>query len=494
MLELAGQQEVQARFGDRFSGMQLTHVEQIHWPVWLHTFCYEAFESVSLDPLEEGLLLLVQAGVESVEQLSALLGCSERYAREMVARLGGSHTHACVRLSDSGTVHSSFGTASAIRYRARQSPVPKSRSLIRDAIFDSWLSYGDVSFSRTAAPTEDDGAHAWLEAEADRTTAVDKAGPYALTLVNEPNVESFEVSAEGVKEWVTLWLGCYQPSEGSSGRFLLFNPSCEDSPLSELSVSFEELLRGERLSLYFGDDTISTASLFWQSLSNRLAAEQKIEELKIGRDALVAAQAKLEAISEPTDTEGTVNIQGKTLAVEPSKELLALRKLTSEMSLRNDKLQAALDSIPRTQHIESSQHPEILIQAIDNAQTVLILICPWIRMSVLRPLLPRLDRAMGRGCLIYIGYGMPKNPHHPDNSDEEALAELRKREKSGMLRLCHINTHEKVIVQDDQRFVTSSFNFLSYAGGDRRRESGTLWLGNVGTYREKFLLAFPKRI
>lgn len=201
MLEAAAQQEMQARFGDRFSGMKLTHVEQIHWPVWVHTLSYEAFESVSLDPLEEGLLLLVQAGLESIEQLSALLGCSERYAREMVIRLGGSHTHACVRLSDIGTVHSSLGAASAIQDRARQSPVPKNKALIRDAIFGTWLSYGDVPFSRVAAPTESDGAHAWLEAETDRMTEDDAAGPYALTLVEEQDVESFDVSAEGVKEW-----------------------------------------------------------------------------------------------------------------------------------------------------------------------------------------------------------------------------------------------------------------------------------------------------
>ncbi|MGI4829198.1 MAG: hypothetical protein ACRYFU_13545 [Janthinobacterium lividum] len=252
-------------------------------------------------------------------------------------------------------------------------------------------------------------------------------------------------------------------------------------------------MRGERLSLYFQDDTASSASLFWQSLSNRLKAEQKTEELKIGRDALVAAQAKLEAVSEPAVAAEKTASQNEVVAMGPSDELLALRKLTFEMALKNDKLQATLDSIPRTQHIESSQHPGILLQAIDDARTVLILICPWIRMSVLRPLLPRLDRAMERGCLIYIGYGMPKSPYHPDNSDEEALVELRKREKCGMLRLRHISTHEKVIVQDDQRFVTSSFNFLSYTGGDKRRESGTLWLGNVGTYRDKFLSAFPDR-
>jgi hypothetical protein len=219
MLEPSQQLEMQARFGDRFSGMQLSHVELLHWPVWIHTFAYEAFESVSLDPLEEGLLLLVEAGVESAQDLSALLGCSERYVREMIARLGGSHAHACVRLMDNDAVCSTPRTASAIQARARQNPVPKNRPLVRDAVFGSWLSYGDVSFNRVTVPTLDDGAHTWLEAATDRVTEDEEAGSYAVTLVDEDDIESSEVSPEGKKEWVTLWLGCYQPRMAAADAF-----------------------------------------------------------------------------------------------------------------------------------------------------------------------------------------------------------------------------------------------------------------------------------
>ena len=493
MLDPSQQSEMQSRFGDRFSGMHLTHVELLHWPVWVHTFAYEAFESVSLDPLEEGLLRLVQAGVESAQDLSALLGCSERYVLEMIERLGGGHTHACVLLMANGAVRSTPRTSSAIEDRTRQSPVPRNRHLLRDAIFGSWLSYGDTAFNRLAVPTLDDGAHAWLEAVTDRITEDQEVGSYALTLVDEDDVESFEVFPEGKKEWVTLWLGCYQPPNGSGGRFLLFNPACEDSPLADMSVSFEQDLLSDRIQLYFQDDVASTASLFWRGLSRRLVAERKTEELLIGMGSLIEADAKLGAVSGPAVSEELDEALGGINTKEESSELVSLRKFKVEMEKSNARLSAELEAIPRTQHIEAGQHPAILVEAIDNARAVLILICPWIRMRVLRPLLPKLDKAMQRGCEIYIGYGMPKSPHHPDSTDEEALAELRKREKSGMLRLCHLNTHEKVIVQDDQRFVTSSFNFLSYTGGDGRRESGTLWLGGVAPLREKFLAVFPAR-
>ena len=490
MFEPSQREEMQSRFGDRFSGMELTHVEQIHWPVWVHDFSYEAFESVFLDALEEGLLLLVQAGVESVEDLASLLGCSERYAHEMIERLGGNHQYACIRVLQNGAVSSTGATAVTIANRARQNPVPKSWALIRDAIFDSWLSYGDSSFARASSPTDEDSAHAWLEAQTHRVLEDGSAGTYALTLVPESEVGSFSISAVGRKEWVSLWLGCYQPAEGNGGRFLLFNPSCEDSPLPELSVSFEQELRSERLQLYFQDDASSTASLFWESLSKRLQAARTAEELEIGLASLIQAENRLQTLAPTGIADRAKNAEGENEVQAESDELRALRKFTAEQAQENIRLRTELHAIPRTQHIEASQHPQILVEAIDNARAVLILICPWIRMSVLRPLLPKLDRAMERGCEIFIGYGMPINPHHPDNSDKVALDELRKREKSGMLRLHHLNTHEKVIVQDDERFVTSSFNFLSYTGGDKRRESGTLWMGNVGAYREKFLLAF----
>ena len=95
---------------------------------------------------------------------------------------------------------------------------------------------------------------------------------------------------------------------------------------------------------------------------------------------------------------------------------------------------------------------------------------------------------------ILIGYGMPKSPYHPDNTDEEALEELRERQFGQKLWLVHLGTHEKVIIQDDHLFVNTSFNFFSYTGKDGRRESGALQRGGVAPIRDKFLSAFPEDI
>jgi hypothetical protein len=36
--------------------------------------------------------------------------------------------------------------------------------------------------------------------------------------------------------------------------------------------------------------------------------------------------------------------------------------------------------------------------------------------------------------------------------------------KEGMLKLSHLGTHEKVLIQDEELFMNTSFNFLSYTG------------------------------
>ena len=74
---------------------------------------------------------------------------------------------------------------------------------------------------------------------------------------------------------------------------------------------------------------------------------------------------------------------------------------------------------------------------------------------------------------------MPKSRHHQDASDIDAIRALQEREKSGLLHLVEMVTHEKVLIVDDLLFANSSFNWLSYTGGDGRRETGTVLQGTL---------------
>ncbi len=133
MLEAPEMPEMERRFGDRFVGMSLTHVEPLHWPVWRHTFRYTTFESVTLDPMEEGLLLLVEAGLQSIPEFAALLGCSENYTRTMSARLSGvKGSNACLQIIGDDSLQPTPQTSAVLELRHRQVPVEKQAILLRD--------------------------------------------------------------------------------------------------------------------------------------------------------------------------------------------------------------------------------------------------------------------------------------------------------------------------------------------------------------------------
>jgi hypothetical protein len=465
--------------------MRIRHVQTVNWPVWLHVLEYSVFETEDLTVLEEGALLLVQAGIESAPDAAELLGCSDRYGDELLRRLASGHSQAALRIDENGSLHTTPNTARCIEERTKRSLTSKRLTLLRDGIFDTWLSFGDSVFDIVPRPSDSKDPHTWLDIDTSPVCIDESVKTYAISLAPEPEVVSCSMAIEGARAWAKLWLACYQPAEGPGGRFLLFNSEGEDIPLPDLSSAFEADLTRGQIKLYHQDDSVETAALFWETLAGRLRYGAKTDEILACAEALDDTNASIAQINvgEPQHEKTVVDSD----SVE---EISALRFQKEALEARVVELIKERDAIPRTEHIESRQHPAILFSAIRAANVVLILICPWIKMRVLKPLLPELDRAMDRGCRIYIGYGMPRNPMHPENTDEEALRELRKRASTGMLTLSHLKTHEKVIIQDDAIFVNSSFNFLSYTGGDGRRESGTITRRGVRHIRDKFLAAF----
>ena len=157
-----------------------------------------------------------------------------------------------------------------------------------------------------------------------------------------------------------------------------------------------------------------------------------------------------------------------------------------------ERLQQLLSAMPLTRHIDTKEHPEILRSALANARSTVILVLPWLKMRVLSKYLGHIRSALERGCEIWIGYGMPPNEFHRDSSDAAALKTLEDCARGGGLYVVELGTHEKVLIQDDCLFVTTSFNWLSYDGTDRR-ESGLLQEGNVAKYRDKFLAVLKEQ-
>lgn len=480
--------EMNRRFGDRFSGLYLTYVDIIYWPVWRHELRYTTYEVVPLDALEEGLLLLVLAGVETVERAASLLGCSKRYALEMAKRLNTEGQGASyLRLDDDEHLSATTLTSVAIDTVQRRVPVQQSTSLLRDALFGEWLSFGATPFESISTPDIVKGAYRWLAPEVSADVVDDGASTKGLEETQVREIAESNFSAVGALEWVTIWVAVYQPEFGAGGRYLLFNPAREDEPLTSLSTSFENLLLQRSPQMYFKDDQALTSADVWDRFASRIRVVDKQKEIEADELLLQKADETIYEYSRALP-QNSIDLTSETGdAQSSSAEIEDLKLEIYELRQKLDKQKAQLAATPRIEHIEARAHPAFVKTTIAAAKTDLVMICPWIKWRVLGPLLPEIDAAMKRGCRVWIGYGMPQNASFPEKSDQIALDELRKRERSGLLRLAYLVTHAKILIQDDEVFLNGSYNFLSYSGGDGRGELGTIQRGGFSQWKQKFI-------
>ena len=132
---------------------------------------------------------------------------------------------------------------------------------------------------------------------------------------------------------------------------------------------------------------------------------------------------------------------------------------------------------PIVKQVGVYEHAVILSDALSSARQRLLIISPWIRRAVVTTsFLADLERRLRAGVSVAIGHG-----YGPDDSgsDEDAIRKLRNLanrfpEKFEFVRLP--NTHAKILIQDDV-YVTTSFNWLSFRGDPERTyrmEEGTM--------------------
>ena len=126
--------------------------------------------------------------------------------------------------------------------------------------------------------------------------------------------------------------------------------------------------------------------------------------------------------------------------------------------------------------LSTYEHRDILINAIKTAKTQLIIVSPWIKIGGLSDnLFVFIKNALYRGVNIYIGYGISEEL----DSNRDLLIKLQdlsKRKTKGNLNLIALNnTHEKVLIKDNDFMVITSFNWLSFGANPKkgfRRETG----------------------
>jgi hypothetical protein len=120
--------------------------------------------------------------------------------------------------------------------------------------------------------------------------------------------------------------------------------------------------------------------------------------------------------------------------------------------------------------LEVFDHPDVLKEALAEAQERLLIVSPWIKSAVVDDtFIHSLEDCVARGAVVTIGYGM--NRERPqEGSDPNALRRLEDlaMQHDGFALVPLGATHSKVLVLDERYVVVTSFNWLSFRGDPQR--------------------------
>lgn len=119
------------------------------------------------------------------------------------------------------------------------------------------------------------------------------------------------------------------------------------------------------------------------------------------------------------------------------------------------------------QPIAVHEHQPLLLDAIGGAKERVMIICPWITPEVVdKPALAQIRKLLEGGRHLYIGYGIEEG-RPPKAVPPELVAMASEFER---FQLRHFgDTHEKVLIKDDEYAVLGSFNWLSFRGDPSRK-------------------------
>jgi len=175
-------------------------------------------------------------------------------------------------------------------------------TLFREAIAGTCLGAGEIEFRSVTPDREDLDKSRWLGSRIEsnwqgNTEVVNEMLPQLVPAGAE--LLDWELDPAGCLGWLQVYVGCYVDPSGKEGRYLLFNPGKDDQPLEEFTRVFEEMLREQKTPpLYFPENELKTADVFWEGLGAVLEPEsikERIVSLEEHINESIAVQQKIDA-------------------------------------------------------------------------------------------------------------------------------------------------------------------------------------------------------
>lgn len=200
----------------------------------------------------------------------------------------------------------------------------------------------------------------------------------------------------------------------------------------------------------------------------------ELRKRRADRHAVAALEARVALAASEVDRARTATA---TATDESPQEVAEARQLEVRSEAALIDASQELDQLP-IRAIQTYEHRVLLGEALASAKERLLIISPWIRGDVVDDrFIDELRACARRRVQIHIGWGIGRR-EDPQAAGEEPIQKLTKLagQFDNMIFRHLGNTHAKVLVWDNHLVVTS-FNWLSFRADKRRgfrQEEGTL--------------------
>lgn len=420
---------LQRRFGNDRPGMKLLAIEDAAIPVTVVQTDVLAQERKPLPIIEEFALRFVHAGVQNPPDIAALLGLEPEQVFESAA-IQVSENNLVRRSTEGGLAVSAQGLE-VVRNLAATQPVLKRLPVVFDR-----LTWRLVDYPRSTLLTKKDAQERGLtllpasQNARIGTADVTASGFNALLAIRDGKERRIEILrvrkvSPNTHRYLPVQLLVY----GDPTRQELDLAVCVDGDLSpDHGLALDAIKAVERLGLAMG------------APEPRPVLDEALESKRVSAEEL---------------------------------DSIASKQGPESNSSEEDEAEIAVSAV---RHVSVFEHASLLSKALDESQTRLLIISPWIRKAVVNTdFLARLERRLRAGVVVTIAHGYGVDDSGSDDQALQRLTNLAGRySEFTFVRLK--NSHAKILISDGA-WVTTSFNWLSFRGDAERTyrmEEGTM--------------------
>ena len=441
-------------------GYSLASFKEAALPIYLLTARVLTLDRKSLNPIEEGCLRAVDAGLSSPGDVCEFLGLSKQVLNSILAGLNARECISYRRAVGADSAQVLLTEKGRTALTELRSIEPEER--IIKLVFDPFLK--QVAFVPASALM--------------RPREIKELGWMEVPLCGAKRPEVVDVPLTDIDKVLQRL-----PRKDDEARELLALRRIERRELHFLPcvVLFYRAISGRDIQVaFYRDEGFSFAhEAAFRELggpeqigANHVLKGSSLEDL----GPIVQARTGIDSLEDIVKLEAEIAAAAAAPTGSPSSrgiETQGLLVASGEDAKR--KLRAMTQRLVRCH-----EHPRLLHKALTESKHRLLIISPWITHQVVDDsFVAALEALLVSGVKVFIGYGLAEDDDAGQKGKarrkaaiseraQRALEPLQNKFPDFVLRFIG-NTHRKHLVSDGVFAVVSSFNWLSFRGDPRRR-------------------------